>query len=85
MSQWLALACEKSIMRRALKVSLVVGTLLLLINHGDRLFQGQIDSGHGIKMLLTYLVPYLVSTYSSVTARREQQLSGPVAHSSGED
>ena len=49
----------------ALKVSLVVGSLLALINHGDKLLAWELEPGDGWRILLTYLVPYLVSSYSS--------------------
>jgi hypothetical protein len=56
------------------KVALVVGTLLNLINQGDALLgHAQLDWK---KLLLTYLVPYGVSTYGAVAAhlRYERKL-----------
>jgi hypothetical protein len=45
----------------------VVGTILNLINQGDALFgPGPIN---WVKVLLTYLVPYVVSTYGAVSYR----------------
>lgn len=43
--------------RRATKVALVVGTILILINHGDALLRGDIDLNRILKMLLTVTVP----------------------------
>jgi len=54
---------ERSIVARGLRVSLIVGTLLTLINQGDLLLAGQFPPLW--KILLTFLVPYGVSTYSS--------------------
>ncbi len=72
MFDWLALACRRDIVRRSLRVALLVGTILALINHGDRLLAGDLDAGAVLKILLTYLVPYCVSTWASVqTARAE--------------
>ena len=53
--------------RRSLVVALVVGTILNLINQGDALIGG----GHIVipKLLLTYCVPYCVSTYGAVSLR----------------
>jgi hypothetical protein len=65
--QWLALCVTKNIVGRALITSLIVGTILILINHGDALITGQIDTIRLLRMVLTYLVPYLVSTTSSVS------------------
>lgn len=51
----------------ALKVALVVGTLLNIINRGGRLLDGLSPSWFHVA--LNYLVPYCVSTYSA--ARNE--------------
>jgi hypothetical protein len=66
--EWFRLARRRDIVHRATKVALIVGTLLLLINHGDALLAGQLDGRRILKILLTYLVPYGVSTYASVRA-----------------
>src|SRR5579863_6179052 len=53
--------------RRSFVVALIVGTILNLINQGDALVTGMpIDV---VKLLLTYLVPYCVSTYGAVSYR----------------
>ena len=61
-------ATSPSIIRRAIKYSIVVGTILISINHGDSLLKGDIDKLKVIKIILTYSVPYIVSTLSSVQA-----------------
>lgn len=53
--------------RRSLGVALVVGSILNLINQGDRFFTNQ--SFDVAKLMLTYTVPYLVSTYGAVSYR----------------
>lgn len=58
---------------RALKYAVGVGAILIAINHGDALLRGQIDPERLAKMGLTVLVPYCVSTASSVAALRESQ------------
>lgn len=52
--------------RRALIISLVAGTMLNCINQIPDLMAG--ESLNIWKLLLTYLVPYTVSMYSSVMA-----------------
>ena len=69
MEQFLALARRPEVVRRALMVALVVGTILTLINQGDRLVAGMAPGW--IKMALTYLVPYCVSTHGAVSALRD--------------
>jgi len=69
---WFELARHPSVVRRALKVAVLVGTLLVAINHGGALLAGELDATRAIQVLLTYLVPYCVSTYAAVGALREQ-------------
>ena len=57
---------------RALKVSAIVGTLLVAINQGDLLLAGGMPPLW--KILLTYFVPYAVSSYSSAALLRDQAL-----------
>lgn len=69
---FLSLASEKSVRARATKIALIVGSILALINHGDRLVAMSLDGTAVLKIVLTFLVPYCVSTYSSVQAMRER-------------
>ena len=68
MSRWLRLAASPAVVRRACGYALVVGALLIAINHGDALLKGETDPMRLWKMGLTVLVPYAVSTLSSVQA-----------------
>ena len=68
---WLQTARHREVVRRALKVALIVGTLLMCINQGDILLSGNVKPGVILKIGLTYLVPYCVSTFAAVqTIRR---------------
>ncbi|OIO83124.1 MAG: hypothetical protein AUJ88_00075 [Gallionellaceae bacterium CG1_02_56_997] len=54
----------------ALKIGLVVGTVLNLVNQGEAMLQGAtIEWWH---LLLNYLVPYCVASYSA--AKNELEL-----------
>lgn len=66
------IAFSRLVVKRAVRIALVVGTILAVINHGDRIFQGDINLTVALKVLLTFFVPYSVSTYSSVLAIREK-------------
>ena len=70
MREWLRLASSPSVVRRALGYAFVVGALLIAINHGDALLRGELSEARLLKMGLTVLVPYTVSTLSSVAAMR---------------
>lgn len=64
-------AFDRLVVRRAARIALVVGAILTVINQGDHLFSGQINADVVFKILLTFCVPYGVSTYSSYLAIRE--------------
>lgn len=54
----------QKVLVRAIKTSLVVGTLLNLINQGDLLLALDFELINWAKILLTYTVPFIVSGYS---------------------
>ena len=68
MKRWLQTAASGPVVKRALKFAVVVGAILIAINHGDAILAGDVDSTRLAKMVLTVFVPYAVSTASSVAA-----------------
>jgi hypothetical protein len=56
--------------RRCLRIALVVGTILVAINQGDSIVQGQLSAILALKLALDYLVPFLVSSTGYVAGRR---------------
>jgi hypothetical protein len=62
------LARGRSVVLRGVKCALVVGPILIAINHGDVILSGEIESTAYVKMGLTFLVPYAVSVFSSIGA-----------------
>ena len=70
MAEWFEVARSRIVVRRALVSAVVVGALLIGINHGEALLQGDIDGTRLFKMVLTVIVPYMVSTVSSIAAMR---------------
>ena len=73
MVDWLQLAFCRSVVKRALGYAVIVGAVLISINHGDAIVRGDLDATRWLKMGLTVTVPYFVSTLSSVAALREAQ------------
>jgi hypothetical protein len=67
-SSWIATATRRDIVRRSLRVAALVGTLLVVINQGDRLIDREMRPRDWVKIVLTYLVPFCVSTHASVSA-----------------
>ena len=70
MNDWIELATSSAVVRRACGYAVVVGAILIAINHGDAILRGELGPQRYLKMGLTVLVPYTVSTLSSVQALR---------------
>jgi hypothetical protein len=75
LKSWFLCARQPDIVLCALKMAAIVGTILMIINHGDELWLGQLTALHWIQIGLTYLVPYSVSTYSSVEIFRKHHVN----------
>ncbi len=74
MKSLLYAACSGHIIRSALAVSAVVGTVLNLINQGEALIAGTAISWFHLS--LNYAVPYCVASYSAAKnelSRREAE------------
>lgn len=65
--QLLQTACQRPIVLAALRLALVVGTILNLLNQGGQVLDGRPLSWFHVA--LNYVVPYCVATYSA--ARNE--------------
>jgi hypothetical protein len=70
MKSVLQLARSRRIVRNAITVSLVVGTVLNLINQGGPVLRGEHVAWWNV--LMNYVVPYCVSTYSAVRNQLSQ-------------
>lgn len=67
MKDFLTQCFSRPIIKRASLTALVVGIILIAINHGDALISGQVDANSLLKIILTFCVPYIVSTVSSAS------------------
>ncbi len=63
------LATDRSTFLRALRIAILVGVILNLINNPDAILSLSISGLNPGKVLLTFLVPYGVSTYSSILSK----------------
>lgn len=52
----------RSMLKRSLVVSLIVGTLLTAINQGNFILSGDFQTAMAWKIPLTYAVPFIVTT-----------------------
>jgi len=75
MKTFFQVAFEKGTVIASAKVALVVGTILALINYGDRIFlRCDMHAMDWIKLGITYFVPYCVSTYgAAMYAKRHHE------------
>jgi len=62
-----------SIVKRSIVIALIVGTILCVINHSDKMLAHTLTSADFIRMGLTYIVPFCVATLGALTAREETQ------------
>lgn len=70
---WLDVATRRDVVSRSLRVALIVGTILVVINQGDALLMQRFPSDLFWKIPLTYLVPFSVSTYAAVDAIKDRK------------
>jgi hypothetical protein len=56
--------------KKAMFTALVVGTFLTAINHGDVILSGSAPLPW--KVILTYCVPFCVTTWGAITGKRAQ-------------
>ena len=69
---FLEIAIQRPVRRRALRIAIIVGCVIAMINHGDHLLNMTLQRAEVLKIVVTFLVPYCVSTYSSVQAIRDR-------------
>jgi len=68
MKKHLHIARQPEVVYTALRFAVIVGPILVFINHGDAILAGTMDSLTWLKSALTMIVPYTVSTLSSISA-----------------
>ncbi|MBW1668497.1 MAG: nitrate/nitrite transporter NrtS [Deltaproteobacteria bacterium] len=84
---WWQATTSRPAVKRALAFAVVVGPILIIINHGDSLIKGHVSLVSLTKMAMTVAVPYCVSTFSSVGTLRQgkERSSASRKISSGKD
>lgn len=70
----LKIARRPAVLAGAFRVSLVVGTVLNLINQGPRVIDGELPSW--LHLVLNYAVPFCVATYSAARSLQRAGESG---------
>ena len=67
MKSYLVSLADPQMVPTALRLALVVGTILFAINHGSTLLAGHREAGRWQAGLLTYVVPYCVNIHGQWT------------------
>ena len=62
------LCLAPSTLRRTLKIALIVGTLLSLINQGDIILAGQANVLTWVRVIANYAIPWAVSSVGFLSA-----------------
>jgi hypothetical protein len=57
----------------ALKVSMIVGSVLFLVNHGVAVIEGEMTTERWFSAAVTYLVPYTVSVHGQYVTKLRQE------------
>ncbi len=70
-SHYFQLALEQNTFRRAVKVGIIVGIMLNLINNPGLLSLHSFNDLNIGRVIFTFLVPFFVSTYSSVLSNNK--------------
>lgn len=65
----ISLATTKTLFMKAIKIALVVGIILNLINQGEKIFILAFEEINYYKFFLTFLVPFSVSMYTAITMK----------------
>ncbi len=73
LAEWVRVGSDRSVLGRAVLTALVVGSVLTLITRGDLLSSHPWTTALTWQTGLLYLVPFLVSTWSSVAALRRER------------
>ena len=72
-TRFMDLAFSDGTPKKAFFTALVVGTVLTVINHGDVILSGNYPPS--LKVLLTYCVPFCVTTWGSYLGKKASILN----------
>jgi hypothetical protein len=68
---YLASLVDPEFVYTGLKTAAIVGTLLVIVNHGLALLRGEMTVDRWISVSITYVMPYLVNIYGQYSYRRK--------------
>jgi len=63
------IVCDKALLIRAIKIALIVGIILNMINQGEHIISLEFSQIHFLKFTFTFTVPFCVSMYTAVSMK----------------
>lgn len=70
MNRFIKALLDPKLAPSAVKVALIVGSVLFTINHGSALLKGEMTRARWFSGLITYLIPYSVNIHGQFTSSR---------------
>ena len=64
---------KRANLRRTVRIALIVGTILTLINQADVLLRGDATPLTAVKIPLNYVVPFIVSNLGVISGARTER------------
>jgi hypothetical protein len=72
--RWALQTCRsRTTLRRTVRIALVVGTVLTLINQLDVIVRGEATALTGVKVVLNFCVPFIVSNLGVLAAKKGER------------
>ena len=66
---YFSIFCDFEILFKSFKIALIVGTILNFINQGDKIVTLSFEEISYFKTILTYIVPFCVSSYTALSIK----------------
>ena len=60
---------QKEIIIKAIKIALIVGIILNIINQGDLILEARFEDINYFKLIFTFCVPFCVSMYTAISMK----------------
>ena len=71
--QYLISLVDPEFITTGVRTAVVVGSLLFVINHGLAFWRGDMTQERWASVVLSYVMPYLVSVYGQYSYRRKMR------------
>jgi hypothetical protein len=76
MREALQICLRREHLRQTIKIALIIGTILFLINQADVVLRGDATATTWLKVGLSYCVPFIVSNLGLLAGKRAEAKPG---------